>query len=304
MLVDRYDGRPLTPEQERLIEAAKAGDLDGVRRALAEGADADALGFHFAGAVQSALQAGDATWLKRTITRALRAPEPPHPNEARARAFALELGKIDHTSVSRGEDQRAFAWGFHVGPTPAAGGDALAIGASARSGVMVLLPGKPEQAVVTTAIAKTLSRAPDLWAGAAIAPPTAYYDDDIELGESPSTYKIIDPRSTFPDLAREDTLLAKPMPGMTIAMLARWEILVNRVDRLGKLHELNAPDVVVEEERRRIGEGFVDLLDVGWKPRLKPLPDHVANAVASLLEDKGPKSPPRPKKPRRPKKGR
>src|SRR6202042_831575 len=93
--VDPSGGEPLSAEQQRLVTAAKAGDLDALRGILAEGADTGTLGFHFAEAVRSALETGDTTWLKRTCKRALRPAQAPHAHKVRARAFAESLGTID-----------------------------------------------------------------------------------------------------------------------------------------------------------------------------------------------------------------
>jgi hypothetical protein len=282
--VELADGKPLSAAQEALVEAARAGDLEGVRSALTDGADADALGFHFAAAVQSALDTGDATWLKRTCKRVLRPAEPPHPNETRARALATSLGEVDFASTSRAmDDQRPVAWGFHVGPGLATG-TALAIGASVGSPVIVLVRSTPERARAYTVVAKTLARAPQLWAGACIGPPTGAYGDD-SFPDLPARWKIADPRASFPDLACEDALVATPVPHRTIAQQARRETLENRVSRLGKLIELNAPDQIIEEERFRIGQGLVALIDSGWQPGKDPLPRDILDVVQSVVAD-------------------
>ena len=281
--VEHTSGGPLTAEQQRLVTAARAGDLDALRRILAEGADTGTLGFHFAEAVKSALETGDTTWLKRTSKRALRPAEAPHPHKVRARAFAESRGVIDHVSTTWGDDERPLAWGFHVGPNDAAGGEALAIGVSAASPTMVIIRAAKEHALGATAVARILASAPSphLHAGATLGPPSLFDPaDEAAVADLPATWKLVDPGTSFP----EDVLLASPVRGRTFGVKLWRERVERGVARLDRLIALNAPESIIADDRRRVGVCLAELVSAGWRKELDPLSDHVTDVVAQVLE--------------------
>jgi hypothetical protein len=282
--VAKSGGEPLSAEQQRLVAAARAGDLDALRRILAEGGDTGTLGFHFAEAVRSALETGDTTWLQRTSKRALRPAPAPHPHKVRARAFAESLGVIDLVSTQWGEDERPVAWGFHVGKAEAAGGSALAIGVSAATPTLVLVPSLPERALATTVTARILACAPSpqLYAGAALEVPTDVIepDDEVAISPLPVAWNIRDPGRPFP----EDALMAVPMRGRTFGMKIWRERVERRVARLERLIALRAPESILDDERRRIGLALLELDQAGWTRELDPLPDHVTDVIMQVLD--------------------
>jgi hypothetical protein len=282
--VEQSGGEPLSAERLRLIAAGRAGDLDALRRLLAEGADTGTLGFHFAEAVKSAIETGDTTWLKRTCKRAPRPVLTPHPHKVRARAFAESLGVIDLVSTQWGADERLMAWGFHVGKAEAAGGGAMAIGVSAATPTLVLVRSLPELAQVTAVAARILACAPSpqLYAGANLEVPNDVItpDDEGVVARLRARWKIRDPGRPFP----EDALMAVPVRGPSFGMKIWRERVVRRVARLDRLVALQAPESILDDERRQIFVGLLELDQTGWTRELDPLPDHVTEVIVQVLD--------------------
>ncbi len=175
------------------------------------------------------------------------------------------------------------AWGFHIGETEAAGGEALAIGVSAASLTLVLIRAVPEHALGTTVVARILACAPSpqLYAGAALEPPRIVFDpaDEAAAAALPARWKLVDPGRPFP----EDALRAAPIRGRTFGMKIWRERVEMRVARLERLYELKAPESIIDDERRRIGLGLMELVSAGWTRELDPLPDHLTKTIDEVL---------------------
>ena len=78
--------------------------------------------------------------------------------------------------------------------------------------------------------------------------------------------------------------MAAPLRGRTFGMKIWRERVEGRVARLERLIELRAPEVILDEERRRIHVGLIELAEAGWTKERDPLSDHVMEVINQVLD--------------------
>jgi hypothetical protein len=271
--------------QRRLIDAARAGQLDDVRALLAEGADPYAVSAELDAIITVALEQGDAAWLRRHAVRIL---DPSHPNALRAREAAESLGEVEVTSSSIDAEDQPVAWGYYVPRAESVGGKPLALGASAACSTVVLMPGVPDRGLASAVVAKTIARVAGkaLRVGGSVHPAVADYGSDIGVDAFAARWELVEPRRIALGLTIADSVFARPIAGRIIAEQRERETLERCAARLRRLHELAAPAIIIEKDEQNVRAAYERLAKLGWSAQADPIPDDLKATIESARATK------------------